>query len=91
LKFGVWSITEKLWPRLEEALKERAGDVQFREWSFLGSPASRETRIKEPENNMICVSGSAGPFGITYTITFGYGAAHFVTKPIKSPVNWEEM
>jgi hypothetical protein len=24
LKFGVWGITEKLWPHLEKALKERS-------------------------------------------------------------------
>jgi hypothetical protein len=44
-----------------------------------------------PENIKICVSGGAGPFGITYTSTFGYGAAHFVTKPIRLPVNWTEI
>ena len=44
-----------------------------------------------PENIKICVSGGAGPFGITYTSTFGYGAAHFVTKPIKLPVNWNHI
>jgi hypothetical protein len=47
LKFGVWGITEKLWPYLEKALKERSGDIQFREWSYMGGPASREDRIKE--------------------------------------------
>jgi hypothetical protein len=47
LKFGVWGITEKLWPRLEDALKERSENVQFREWSFMGGPASREARLKE--------------------------------------------
>lgn len=44
-----------------------------------------------PENIKICVSGGAGPFGITYTSTFGYGAAHFVTKPIRLPVKWNEI
>lgn len=43
------------------------------------------------ENIKICVSGGAGPFGITYTSTFGYGAAHFVTKPVKLPANWDEL
>jgi hypothetical protein len=47
LKFGVWGITEKLWPRLEDALKERSENVQFRDWSFMGGPASREARLKE--------------------------------------------
>ena len=44
-----------------------------------------------PENIKICVSGGAGPFGITYTSTFGYGAAHFVTKPISLPANWKKI
>jgi hypothetical protein len=47
LKFGVWGIAEKLWPRLKDALKERSENVQFREWSFMGDPASREARLKE--------------------------------------------
>ena len=44
-----------------------------------------------PDSIKICVSGGAGPFGITYTGTFGYGAAHFVTKPVKLPANWNEI
>ncbi len=44
-----------------------------------------------PENIKICVSGGAGPFGITYTSTFGYGAAHFVTKPVRLPGNWKKI
>ena len=47
LKFGVWGITETLWPRLEEALKNQAKDIQFREWSFMGGPGSRDARLKE--------------------------------------------
>jgi hypothetical protein len=44
-----------------------------------------------PDSIKICVSGGAGPFGITYTGTFGYGAAHFVTKPVKLPANWNKI
>jgi hypothetical protein len=44
-----------------------------------------------PEHIKLCVTGGAGPYGITYTSTFGYGAAHFVTKPIKLPNNWESL
>jgi hypothetical protein len=44
-----------------------------------------------PENIKICVTGGAGPYGITYTSTFGYGAAHFVTKPIKLPANFKTL
>jgi hypothetical protein len=47
--------------------------------------------LSGPENIKLCVSGGAGPFGITYTSTFGYGAAHFVTKPIKLPMNWKKI
>ena len=44
-----------------------------------------------PENIKLCVSGGAGPYGITYTSTFGYGAAHFVTKPIHLPGKWQSL
>ncbi|MDZ7261697.1 MAG: hypothetical protein ONB05_06295 [candidate division KSB1 bacterium] len=44
-----------------------------------------------PEHIKICVAGGAGPYGITYTSTFGYGPAHFVTKPIKLPKNWGSL
>jgi hypothetical protein len=47
LKFGVWGVTEKLWPKCEEALKKRIKDIEFREWSFMGGPASREAKLKE--------------------------------------------
>jgi hypothetical protein len=44
-----------------------------------------------PESIKLCVSGGAGPYGITYTSTFGYGAARFVTKPIQLPSNWDSL
>jgi hypothetical protein len=47
--------------------------------------------LAKPENIKICVTGGAGPYGITYTSTFGYGPAHFVTKPIKLPHNWQNL
>lgn len=47
LKFGVWGIAEKIWPPVEEALKKRVDNIQFREWSFMAGPASREARLKE--------------------------------------------
>jgi hypothetical protein len=46
LKFGVWGVTEKIWPQVEDALKKRVKNIQFREWSFMG-PTSREARLKE--------------------------------------------
>ena len=44
-----------------------------------------------PDTIKLCVSGGAGPYGVTYTSTFGYGAAHFVTKPVNLPSNWKEL
>ncbi len=41
-----------------------------------------------PGNIKICVTGGEGPYGISYISTFGYGPAHFVTKPIVLPKNW---
>ena len=47
IRFGVWGITDKLWPQIEAALKKRVSNIQFREWSLMGSPGSREARLKE--------------------------------------------
>ena len=44
-----------------------------------------------PGNIRICVTGGAGPYGISYISTFGYGAARFVTKSINIPGNWENL
>ena len=44
-----------------------------------------------PESIKLCVSGGAGPYGVTYTSTFGYGAARFVTKPVSLPPNWDRL
>jgi hypothetical protein len=44
-----------------------------------------------PGSIRICVTGGAGPYGISYISTFGYGPAHFVTKPIVLPRNWQDL
>jgi hypothetical protein len=44
-----------------------------------------------PGSIRICVTGGAGPYGISYISTFGYGPAHFVTKPIVLPENWRDL
>jgi hypothetical protein len=44
-----------------------------------------------PGSIRICVTGGAGPYGISYISTFGYGPAHFVTKPIALPGNWRDL
>jgi hypothetical protein len=44
-----------------------------------------------PDNIKICVTGGAGPYGISYVSTFGYGPARFVTKPVTLPGNWEQL
>ena len=55
------------------------------------SPEGLVPLLARPECIKICVTGGAGPYGITYTSTFGYGAAHFVTKPIRLPANHGEV
>jgi hypothetical protein len=55
------------------------------------SPDALVPLLAKPECIKLCVSGGAGPYGITYTSTFGYGAAHFVTKPIKLPANYDKV
>jgi hypothetical protein len=47
--------------------------------------------LAKPDNIKVCVTGGAGPYGISYVSTFGYGPAHFVTKPIKLPNNWTDL
>ncbi|MEJ2110272.1 MAG: hypothetical protein P8Z37_10240, partial [Acidobacteriota bacterium] len=44
-----------------------------------------------PANVRICVTGGAGPYGISYISTFGYGPARFVTKSIQLPGQWEKL
>jgi len=44
-----------------------------------------------PGSIRICVTGGAGPYGISYISTFGYGPAHFVTKPITLPKKWKNL
>jgi hypothetical protein len=44
-----------------------------------------------PGSIRICVTGGAGPYGIGYISTFGYGPAHFVTKPVVLPENWGNL
>ncbi len=44
-----------------------------------------------PGSIRICVTGGAGPYGISYVSTFGYGPAHFVTKPITLPKKWKNL
>jgi hypothetical protein len=47
--------------------------------------------LAKPESIKLCVTGGFGPYGISYISTFGYGPAHFVTKPIKLPGNWQKV
>jgi hypothetical protein len=64
------------------------------EWIRERCKAGSETPIPliaEPGNIRICVTGGAGPYGISYISTFGYGPARFVTKPITLPRNWKKL
>jgi hypothetical protein len=75
-------------------IKELARFGRLPDWFIKKCQSSPETMVPilaGPENIKICVSGGAGPYGITYTSTFGYGAAHFVTKPVKLPGNWKKL
>jgi hypothetical protein len=47
--------------------------------------------LLNPENLKICVAGGPGPDMIAYIGTWGYGPSHFVTKPIKTPGNWQSL
>jgi hypothetical protein len=52
---------------------------------------SRIPLLAAPGSIRLCVTGGAGPYGISYISTFGYGPAHFVTKPITLPANWRNL
>ena len=93
LKFGVWGITEKLWPHLEEALKNRSEDVQFREWSFMRNPASREARNKELVENsdgVIVMLGLTGTSSARVALDaveierLGIPVAFAITRPFET-------
>ena len=92
LKFGVWGITETLWPLLKDALKKKAGDVQFREWSFMG-PASREdrfTEIAEYSDGVIVMLGLTGTSSARVALDavaiekLGKPVAYAVTRPFET-------
>jgi hypothetical protein len=51
IRFGVWGISDKIWPQTEEAIKKRVGNIQFREWPYMGGPLSREAKFKEIAEN----------------------------------------
>jgi hypothetical protein len=75
-------------------IKEFARFGRLPEWMMKkcqSGPESLVPILAGPEHVKICVSGGAGPYGITYTSTFGYGAAHFVTKPVKLPKYWAKI
>jgi hypothetical protein len=55
------------------------------------SPDALIPILAKPESIKLCITGGAGPYGISYVSTFGYGPAHFVTKPVKLPRNWKTL
>lgn len=64
------------------------------EWIIEKCKAGADTTVPllaGPDNIKICVTGGAGPYGISYISTFGYGPARFVTKPITLPRNWKGL
>jgi hypothetical protein len=75
-------------------IKELAAFDRLPDWLIekcKAGPDALVPLLAGPQCLKICVAGGAGPYGITYTSTFGYGPAHFVTKPIKLPSNWESL
>jgi hypothetical protein len=67
--------------RLPQTIKEKCQS----------GPGTLVPILAKPDNIKVCVTGGAGPYGISYISTFGYGAAHFVTKPINIPRNWSDL
>ena len=93
LKFGVWGITEKIWPGVKEELKKRVSNIQFREWSFTGSPVSREERqkeIAEYSDGIILMLGMTGTSSARTAVEavelerMGKPVAFAVTKPFQT-------
>ncbi|MEJ2245821.1 MAG: hypothetical protein P8Y80_07060 [Acidobacteriota bacterium] len=67
--------------RLPERIKEKCES----------GPETPVPLLAAPGNIKICVTGGAGPYGISYISTFGYGPARFVTKPVHMPAKWEYL
>ncbi len=55
------------------------------------NPGALAPLLSSPESIKICLAGAPGPGMITYISTWGFGPAHFVTKPIKLPQNWGDL
>jgi hypothetical protein len=56
-------------------------------------PQARVPLLRKPESLKIVVAGAEGQGTamIVYISTWGYGPAHFVTKPIRLPDDWESI
>jgi hypothetical protein len=75
-------------------IKEYAAFRRLPDWLIEKCQSGPDTPVpllEGPEHIKMCVTGGAGPYGITYTSTFGYGPAYFVTRPIKVPANWKGL
>ena len=93
LKFGVWGITEKLWPKCEETLKKRVKNIEFREWSFMGGPVSRDERLKqivEYSDGVIVMLGLTGTSSARVALEavaierLGKPVAFAITRPFET-------
>ncbi|MFC2001827.1 hypothetical protein ACFLUZ_04910 [Chloroflexota bacterium] len=47
--------------------------------------------LLKPKSIKICVAGGSGPGFCAFVATWGFGPAHFVTKAISLPPNWENL
>ena len=75
-------------------IEELPAFIRLPEWIREKCKAGSDTLIPilaGPDNIRICVTGGAGPYGISYISTFGYGPARFVTKSITLPGNWKKL
>jgi hypothetical protein len=74
--------------------RERIGLIKFPQWvidKHKENPDAPVPILLGPESLKICVTGGPGPDMIAYIGTWGYGPSHFITKPIKLPMNWKEI
>jgi len=54
-------------------------------------PDSFAPLLIKPESIKIVVCGAPGPAMVVYVSTWGWGPAHFVTKPVRLPKNWDNL
>ncbi|MFC2052292.1 hypothetical protein ACFLT4_06155 [Chloroflexota bacterium] len=72
----------------------KVGAVEVPEWvaqKCCEDPKALVPLLREPQNIKIVVAGAPGPAMIGYVCTWGAGPAFFITKPVKSPRNRDNL